>query len=284
MIYKYETSKYLDEAELGKLLFHLFGDGVVHNKGFIHNKKYRPDYVVEKHKLIFEFDGPRHYTQAKSVINDAMKDIFYEEYGYKVIRFPFFIQPTVKIINDLANLSFPENEFNFTYPHGFIDKNVVLPSDFCEFGVLRFVSDMNKYGGGAVGDAVAKSLIDKLQEKANWHWHFVIPPSLHWMVPDDFLYPAELNDMAEILYEKELDEDTDIEEQFYKNYKSLGGQATREVYEYERDAFNALCSGAFISGSSPFDRQQSIAFAERLFGHHEAHLIFLSLDTVSSYT
>lgn len=70
-----------------------------HDKSFpavIDGKKCRkrPDYRSDALKLIVEFDGLPHYQKPDTIINDKENEIFYNSYGYKVIRIPYFIQLT----------------------------------------------------------------------------------------------------------------------------------------------------------------------------------------------
>lgn len=135
---QFKTDKCLDESVLGEMLAAIFGpENVIKNKAFP-GLKYKPDYRIENYKLIFEFDGPRHYTTTSRALTDNYVDSLYLTAGYKVIRFPYWIQPDVKLLNDLTGLSLPKGSVLFTYPNGFIHENVLLPADFCELGVAKF--------------------------------------------------------------------------------------------------------------------------------------------------
>lgn len=135
---------YLTEEKLGNFL-NLLYPGII----FIHNKvvpkssiKNRPDYRSDDLNIIVEFDGYRHYSLSSTIINDKIKDLVYTSLGYKVIRIPYFIQLSEKVIFELFEKNF---EWKQKYPHGFICNKALLPSDFCELGIERFKQDLNRF-------------------------------------------------------------------------------------------------------------------------------------------
>lgn len=149
---------------------------------FVHNKtvpdsgiKSRPDYRFETIKLIVEFDGYRHYQNTAVILSDYQKDKIYSAMGYRIFRLPYFIQMTSKIISQLFNQTIPYNQ---TYPHGFIDEQALLPADFCELGIQRFLSDLNTF------EDYKSEIIDSLQRKITEkkEINLVLPPSLHYLV------------------------------------------------------------------------------------------------------
>lgn len=50
---------------------------------------YRVDFLIED-KLVFELDGPRHFTE-KQKEHDRQKDKYLERMGYQVLRLPIYI-------------------------------------------------------------------------------------------------------------------------------------------------------------------------------------------------
>lgn len=139
-----KTTHYLTEKKLGEIF-----SEILPNKQFIHDKtvpnsncKMRPDYRFEDLKLIVEFDGNRHYQQVEVILKDEQKDNIYKKLGYRIVRIPYFIQMTNKLLQGLFN-----QEFVYTqvYPHGFIDDNVILPATFCELGIKRFLNDLENF-------------------------------------------------------------------------------------------------------------------------------------------
>lgn len=126
---------FLTEEKLGLLLKDIYKKDFIHNKQFP-NHKFRPDYRNDELKLIVEFDGILHFTNSKRLIDDILRDIICYKLGYTVIRIPYFIDISKESIEYFFNIN-----VNYTqkFPHGFINKGIVLPSDFCYLGYLRFL-------------------------------------------------------------------------------------------------------------------------------------------------
>lgn len=76
----------------------------------------RPDYRSEELKLIIEFDGKPHYDKPQKIFDDYSTKELYEKYGYKVVRIPFFIQLTNKIVKQLFGVDVKEPLFNEKKP------------------------------------------------------------------------------------------------------------------------------------------------------------------------
>lgn len=174
-------TNYLTEELLKKELLNLFPNNI-----FIHNKSVpnsnilsRPDFRCEELKLIIEFDGFRHYNSASQIFMDYKKDEIYKNMGYKIIHIPYFIQLSKQVIKNLFDIDY---EYIQTFPHGFIDKQALLPVDFNELGVNRFINDIentfnfckkdivlslnnwiNKYNNSKL--VIPSKLIDKIIEE-----------------------------------------------------------------------------------------------------------------------
>jgi hypothetical protein len=122
--------------------------------------------------LIVEFDGISHYQSASRILKDADKDADYESLGYKVVRIPYFIQPSTYTIKVLFGL---DVDYYQVYPHGFIDKKATLPSDYCYLGIQRFKGDLLRFAWSS--DEVIASLKNKVDELGNIQ--LVLPYSLN---------------------------------------------------------------------------------------------------------
>lgn len=104
----------------------------------------RPDYRSETLKIIIEFDGIQHYTNPDIIINDKESTKFYESLGYKVIRIPYFIQLTNKVVKQLFNKDikeplFPKNIASLTYT------NRNTPAYLCPMGIERMKEEFKKF-------------------------------------------------------------------------------------------------------------------------------------------
>lgn len=76
----------------------------------------RPDYRSESLKLIIEFDGTPHYDSPMQILSDYKSKALYEQYGYKVVRIPFFIQLTNAAIYELFERVVAEPMFDPNIP------------------------------------------------------------------------------------------------------------------------------------------------------------------------
>lgn len=105
-------------------------------------KNFRPDYRCDELKLIVEFDGVQHYTQPEIIQKDKIKDAFYRNLGFKVVRIPFFIQLTNKAVKTMFGIEVKESLFNGNFPslcYG------ISSAFLCPAGVMRMAQDFAKY-------------------------------------------------------------------------------------------------------------------------------------------
>lgn len=103
----------------------------------------RPDYLCEELKLIIEFDGIQHYQSPKQILKDIENTKRYEKYGYRVIRIPYFIQLTNKVVKQLFNVDveeelFPEGVTSLGYNDG-------DPAFLCPSGIERMAKEFKQF-------------------------------------------------------------------------------------------------------------------------------------------
>jgi len=116
----------------------------VHDKTFGDGHRIRPDYLCKKAKLIVEFDGLQHYTDPRVIEKDRRNQDIYEDYGYRVIRIPFFVQMTRKVVLELfgvdvgKDLCDPELPSMGTEFHN-------TPAYFCVRGLGRMATEMSRF-------------------------------------------------------------------------------------------------------------------------------------------
>ncbi|UCZ76777.1 endonuclease domain-containing protein [Dickeya zeae] len=169
---------YLTERNLGEILKKISPHlDFVHNKSVPNskNRRHRPDYRCDSAKLIIEFDGDTHYCKAQRIITDMEKDEDYRLLGYRIFRIPYFVQITDKVISHMLGFSM---EFKQVYPNGFIDAAAVLPADFCELGIARFISDLETFYYHKC--EILYSLKENINNKGDVN--LVLPPSLHYLL------------------------------------------------------------------------------------------------------
>lgn len=160
-------NNYLTEDSLYHYLLSIFPDNeIVRNKTVPNTGiKNRPDFRIQELKILVEFDGYQHYTKNNIILTDYKKDNIYTNAGYSIIRIPYFIQ----LCNNTQLFLFGKFKPVPYYPHGFIDENCIMPADFCELGLSRFINDLEKFN--YIKDEIIKSFDDK-------NINEVLPPSL----------------------------------------------------------------------------------------------------------
>lgn len=158
-------------------------------------KNINPDFRIEsiklkgvETKLIIEFDGPQHYTSALEALKDKKKDEIYNQLGYKVIRFPYFIQLKREIVDYYFGENMPCDN---SYKHGFVDKKALLPADFCSLGIERFILEIEFYS--TIDTQIVTDIIETIKEKiknkikTNNKWKDLIEKSVVSEVQIDLL-------------------------------------------------------------------------------------------------
>lgn len=148
---------YLTQVSLGNILSKIYNKSEIIEDKIYKGYRFRPDFYIPEKKLVVEFDGYQHYTKSQILIKDLQKDKILENDNIRVVRIPYFIQLSTSVISHLFEIDF---EYTQIFPHGFIDSKAILPADFCELGVDRFLDDLDKFS--LARDDILLSLKDKI--------------------------------------------------------------------------------------------------------------------------
>ena len=172
---KSSQREYLTEVSLGQFLRER-----VDATTFVANqpvrgleRRFRPDYHSEAHKLVAKFDGDQHYRSSRVILGDIERDAFFTENGFRVVRIPYFVQLSRAVITHLfRDIVHTTGDF-LNFPHGFISYTVVMPADFSELGIARFEDDLRRFG------YIAGDILQSLREAAavRGDWRTVYPSS-----------------------------------------------------------------------------------------------------------
>ena len=106
--------------------------------------KRRPDYRSEKLKLIIEFDGLQHYTNPDVILNDKIGTELYQKLGYKVVRIPYFIQLTNKVVKTLFGVETKIELFNENIA-SLRSSNRNTPAYLCITGIERMKNEFKLF-------------------------------------------------------------------------------------------------------------------------------------------
>jgi len=125
-----QTDDWIHDKALGKV------NGILYRN--------RPDYRSENLKLIVEFDGLQHYTNPDIIEKDIKNTKLYTSFGYKVVRIPYFIQLTNKVVKTLFDVDVTEKLFDETISSlGYKGRNT--PAYLCPAGIARMAREFKNF-------------------------------------------------------------------------------------------------------------------------------------------
>lgn len=168
---------YLNEHNVERLLGVVFPGRQFHRGKVVPGSalRFKPDFRCDDPKVIVEFDGYGHYRNAEDVYWDRLKDKRYAALHFKVIRIPYFVQPCAETIAVLFDVGL---DYPLRYQHGFVDPYVVLPSDFCNSGIDKFLADLDKFA------CIRRDIVASLRPWITTLGHIdrVLPRCLHHLL------------------------------------------------------------------------------------------------------
>ena len=256
------TNKNSDKIlEILKIFLELKKTDIVVNKKFFNTKR-RPDYRIDKYKLIFEYDGPDHYRNPFKIYSDKRKFNEYKNKGYRVVRWPYYMQLSKdaakyifrdvikhfgKELNELKKYSkdgfYKDEKFKkaikVVYKNVFTGNPAETENEILAHGL---------HGSNEVASSMTSIGLDNLLKDFNWNSNNLKAPE---SIMNEFMYSHKLyiDDICDVENFKFNDEDkkklilptTHIE--FMKLYnkvigkidiKDLKGLFPRNKYSIER--------------------------------------------------
>lgn len=91
--------------------------------------KFIPDIFIPEKRLIIEFDGFRHFSDAKTVIRDIKLDEYAKKENIDIVHVPYFVQIDHRTFSLIFKIDLTSDIekllLDFAYPHGFIDAKVI---------------------------------------------------------------------------------------------------------------------------------------------------------------
>jgi hypothetical protein len=119
---------------------------------------------------VVEYDGDEHYRHSMKIKADRTKDDIASAAGFRVVRFPYWVQLDRLILEHWFNATV---EIQQSFPHGFITTKI-FPASFCELGIARFVSELN-----ALPMTIREIVVRSLKDRAAEHGlEYVVPTAL----------------------------------------------------------------------------------------------------------
>ena len=152
-------------------------------------KRYQVDCLIEKRKIIIEYDGPDHYRNIWKIKKDKQRYNYFKDLGYKVIVFPYYCALTkdmakeylfpddfsekkyIQMLKEVCNVN---HESELQGP-GWSDTTGLdnPPANFIKPGIDRFLKELKD-----LPNSQKHGIIFSLQEWIKYHG-----PEL--IVPDD---------------------------------------------------------------------------------------------------
>ena len=115
-----------------------------HDKTVCKGCRNRPDYRSEELKTIIEFDGLPHYQKPDVIIKDKLNTEKYTKMGYKVVRIPYFIQLTNKVVKQLFGVDVTTPLFGEGIPSLNVEDRCT-PAYLCPLGIKRMAGEFKSF-------------------------------------------------------------------------------------------------------------------------------------------
>jgi hypothetical protein len=117
---------------------------------------YKVDCSSEKERSVWEYDGPQHYANIFKIKNDEERDRYLRGLGYRVRRWPFFLQLTRDVAQFFFAEAFNEKAYGKALDRiyeghkedqilapGF-HKTTNTPANFVSRGINRFLNEVSE--------------------------------------------------------------------------------------------------------------------------------------------
>lgn len=159
------------------------------------NSHYDFGFSYNNIKFLLEFDGNYqgvgHYNNAENCYKDDCKNKLAENNGYKIIRFPYWLQLNNSTFEILFGFDCGCNIIN-NFPNGFITNTSLNPASFCKLGLERFSKELE-----GLSEQLRFEVFVSLQVKSD---RLNIPLKYIW--DDERITNAKLNPNYHALYDK----------------------------------------------------------------------------------
>ena len=141
----------LTEANLFEVLKVVYptGEIIKQSRLRVNNKTMIVDYEIAYGiKVIYvEFDGPTHFTSAKTQVRDLALEKYCKENNVELIRIPYFVQLNKYTLSTyFRHVAYPEGLVDSEYKSGFIDPKITYPSSYNKYGWKLFFKHLDLIG------------------------------------------------------------------------------------------------------------------------------------------
>lgn len=167
---------YLTERKLIRSLRDILGEDSVKTQYSLEGSRKRWDAAFSFNNIDFlvDYDGDEHYRNTIRIKSDMSKDQESRIVGFRVVRFPYWIQLDSTTAEHYFGLNI---EIEQDFPHGFITTKI-FPASFCELGLSRFEAELDDLPE-SIRNEVIESLVDR---SADFGVKFVVPSRLQHFI------------------------------------------------------------------------------------------------------
>lgn len=141
------------------------------------NNKIKFDCINFDEMVTIEYQGNHHYQIVSNIFRDDRKQKMAEGVGFTCVQYPYWLGIHPEYMNELFGGRIVNNLPHI--PAGFISRDAILPSNFCEMGVNRFENEFNQLPEH-IRNEIKDSLKVKLNELKNID--LVVPSKLHYLL------------------------------------------------------------------------------------------------------
>jgi hypothetical protein len=131
-------------------------------------------YEIDGLTTVVEYDGDAHYCNSLKAKVDAEKDAAAVGLGYRVVRFPYWIQLTTETLKHYFDLNADVEQ---VFPQGFVTTKI-FPASYSELGIERFACELASLPV-QTRTAVEASLRDRAAEHGA---QYVLPTKLRHLL------------------------------------------------------------------------------------------------------
>ena len=133
--------EYLTYEKLGEILNTVYPEAKWSKTG----KYEEPLYISYRYKISVLLENPSYYTNNLQLpVSHIREEIAVNNFGYKFVRLPYYVQLTPEVIKHLFG---KDTDINLELKQGFINDNpdTVYPNQFSDVGIKAFIDRLETF-------------------------------------------------------------------------------------------------------------------------------------------
>jgi len=118
-------------------------------------KFYQVDILIEKRKIIIEYDGPHHYSNIWKIFRDKERYQYFQDLGYKIINYPYYCSLTSDMAKHIYGEYYSDQKYKTVLKDFFktdseneifapgLHTSKETPANFVSLGIERFLEELS---------------------------------------------------------------------------------------------------------------------------------------------